>query len=521
MKHLFTLLLLFSIAYAQQTHEKCGLTAYEQFLENKYPGFHQAVEATFNTALLHSQNKANLKSTNSTPDTIFRIPVVFHVVYNGATQNIPDSILHNQIDVLNTDYRRLNADTVNTRTIFKSRAADVGFEFFLATIDPLGNPTSGITRTATTATFGGFFGDMDAMKKDSTGGKNAWNTAEYLNIWVCDLSGGLGFASILGFAYPPSTAPNWDISQFPTDPNVEGVAIHYEVIGANNPLSQTGMLAGIADQGRTAVHEVGHYFGLRHIWGDAGNPFTGAPDCDITKDDGFSDTPHMGSNSQAEGCDFSKNTCTNGESPDEPDMVENYMDYSTEACQNMFTKQQADLMRSMAVIGRPDITHILENDTFDITNGTWIVVNGTDTIQITSTNSYTYTAGDEIMILNQNNGITYTTTDNGTLSEGSQAYVKDDATLSTAEEVGVNSVNINAIKLYPNPTSNLINIENIHTINCNNILISDVSGKIIQSEKTPFNNVTINVELLNSGMYFVSFKNNDRILGVKKLHILK
>ncbi|MEZ4916229.1 MAG: hypothetical protein R2836_04515 [Chitinophagales bacterium] len=69
--------------------------------------------------------------------------------------------------------------------------------------------------------------------------------------------------------------------------------------------------------------------------------------------------------------------------------------------------------------------------TLTISNGTWIVVNGTDTVQITAINSYTYSTGDEIMILNENNGITYTATDNGTFSSGSEAYVKDDATLSS------------------------------------------------------------------------------------------
>ena len=114
--------------------------------------------------------------TKNQRNGVLTIPVVFHVVYNendSVNQNIPDSLILSQLDVLNTDYRRRNADTINTRAVFDSIAADMGIEFCLATTDPSGNPTTGITRTSTTAQF--FQSPTNnAIKYDSTGGKNAW-----------------------------------------------------------------------------------------------------------------------------------------------------------------------------------------------------------------------------------------------------------------------------------------------------------------------------------------------------------
>jgi outer membrane lipoprotein-sorting protein len=513
MKHLLLIgALLISFVYAQQTIHKCYTDEYVQLLDQQNPGFKNQVNTCFHYANEWAQ--LSHKSEKSLEDSIFRIPVVFHVVYKGTAQNVSESLLLSQIAVLNEDFRRLNADSNNTRALFKDRAADVGFEFFLATIDPEGNPTTGITRTSTTTTFNFF--DLDAMKSSATGGKDAWNTAEYLNIWVCDLGG-----AILGFAYPPSAAPNWPGGQTPSDPAFDGVVLHYQVVGYDNP-GATGQLS-IADKGRTAVHEVGHYFGLRHIWGDSGNPFTGAPDCDITQDDGFSDTPHMGNNSQQTGCSFSKNTCTNGESPDEPDMVENYMDYSTETCQNMFTQQQANLMRSMAVIGRPDLAKLILDDVFEITNGEWIVINNTDTVQLGNAGTFVIQSGDQVMFLNENNGYNYTAEGTYTIDGNAfEANVTEEGTF-TVEALSISATNLSTfIELYPNPSANIVNIKSSEANLFNGILVYDVKGSLVASKEmssSTFN--TLNIESLENGIYFMHFLKNNEKIGASKFSILK
>lgn len=503
----------FSLLVAQENVHRCYTTEYMDILEQNNPGIKDGAKQLFDLAQAHAQQNRSLKATNAEPDTIYRIPVVFHVVYNGSAQNTDYSLLESQIQVLNEDYRRMNADTSNTRSVFKDRAGDVGFEFFFATIDPDGNPTNGVTRTPTTSTFSFF--NLDAMKSSSTGGKDAWDTDKYLNIWVCDLGG-----AVLGFAYPPTAAPNWPTGQGAGSSGEEGVVIHYEVIGYNNPLA-SGQLS-IADRGRTAVHEVGHFWGLRHIWGDSGNPFTGAPDCDITADDGFSDTPHMGNNSQTTGCSFSKNTCTNGESPDEPDMVENYMDYSTEACQNMFTQEQADLMQSMAVIGRPNLVHVIQDEVISLNPGDWIVVNGTDTFQIGSGSSIQIVTGDEIVFLNQNNGFGYTAAGGITLTgAGSAALTADGNATITAVFTSIRDVIHSKLSVFPNPTKDLFTIQ--HQLEDQDLILEvhNQVGQLVMTQKLKGNHQQFSTENLSNGVYFVNIRNHSSVVGVSKLHVLK
>lgn len=513
-KFLFLMLYCCNIAFAQQNIHKCYTMEYTDYLDAQYPGTKANIKSAFEAAKFYADNHLSQKSTKSIPDTIFRIPVVFHVVYNGAAQNISESLLESQIDVLNEDFQRLNADTNNTRAIFQSRAGNVGFEFFLATIDPDGNPTSGITRTETSTTFSFF--NLDAMKENSSGGKDAWDVENYMNVWVCNLGG-----AVLGFAYPPDIAPNWPNVQGPANPNFQGVVIHHEVVGRNNPLA-TGQLS-IADQGRTAVHEVGHFFGLRHIWGDSGNPFTGAPDCNISEDDGFSDTPHMGNNSQQTGCSFSKNTCTNGESPDEPDMVENYMDYSTETCQNMFTQQQADLMRSMAIIGRPNLAYIIKDDVLVLNIGDWIVVNGTDTFLLDGFTSASVISGDEVMFLNENNGYNYISTGTYTFSGNQEVSVTEDGNI-TFVSAGTNSVS----ELYqipvsfsPNPSRGTLSFRNPTNIELSSIKVLNVNGQVVQNIKlSSSENQILHLDNLNNGIYFLRIENQSQLIGVKKISII-
>jgi hypothetical protein len=298
-----------------------------------HEGYIEAVSASFEYA---KQNAKHYKTDGE--DTILRIPVVVHIVYRDQTENLDDSLVYNQIQVLNEDFRRLNADASSTRQEFVPFAADAGIEFYLAEIDPDGNPTTGIVRQSSTTAYFMSFNfqtltySMDVVKYDTAGGSNAWPVDKYLNIWVCDLSLPLLGDALLGFAYPPVGAANWPTGSTPVDPNADGVVIHYKVFGRNNP-NAVGVLSD-ADRGRTVTHEVGHYLGLRHIWGDG----------DCTMDDGISDTPDADADAGF-ACDYSKNTCTET-NIEYPDMIENYMDYAADACQNLFTQEQADLMRS-------------------------------------------------------------------------------------------------------------------------------------------------------------------------------
>ena len=127
---------------------------------------------------------------------ITRIPVVVHVVWNTAAQNISDAQIASQMDVLNRDFRRTNPDVAGTPSPFMPFTSDARIEFRLATVDPSGAPTTGIERRQTTVTS---FSHNDAVKSRTAGGLDAWPSDRYLNIWVCQLSGGLlGYAQFPG-----------------------------------------------------------------------------------------------------------------------------------------------------------------------------------------------------------------------------------------------------------------------------------------------------------------------------------
>ncbi|KAA9030683.1 M43 family zinc metalloprotease [Niallia endozanthoxylica] len=239
---------------------------------------------------------------------IIRIPVVVHVVYNTPVQNVPDEQINSQMVVLNQDFRSLNADIVNVPGVFQDRIADARVEFTLATVDPQGNPTNGIVRVPTNVTE--FTIEADNVKFTVAGGSDAWPSDKYLNMWVCNLEGGL-----LGYA------------QFPGGPaNTDGVVIDFQAFGT------TGTAAPPFHLGRTATHEVGHWLNLFHIWGDDGEACTGS--------DLVDDTPNQAGPNF--GCPtFPHITCSNGPNGD---MFMNYMDYGDDHCIIMFSKGQADRM---------------------------------------------------------------------------------------------------------------------------------------------------------------------------------
>jgi hypothetical protein len=237
------------------------------------------------------------------------IPVVVHVIHSGGPvgtgQNIPDEQIFNQIRILNEDYRRKNPDAVNTPQEFLPVAADSNIEFVLAKQDPNGLPTNGIVRIQ------GPKSSYSANDATLIGSISQWNPNEYLNVWVVSLSN-----NVIGYAsYPVSNLPGLNFSPVPA--LEDGVTIDYRFFGVGG--SAVGNFSG-----RTATHEIGHYLGLRHIWGDGG--------CGV--DDFVADTPLQGSPNY--NCVTSRITCETS------DMIQNYMDYTNDLCMNLFTFGQVE-----------------------------------------------------------------------------------------------------------------------------------------------------------------------------------
>lgn len=321
--------------------EPCGFSTVLNQLEKQYPGFKAHFDLETQRILAKTiriePRKKRITDTIYSYDTIYVIPLVFHVIYNVANENIHDSLLQSQVAVLNRDFNRLNADTVKIRSFFKSRSGSARIQFELASTDPMGKATSGIIRKASSVvTFGSNTGTInDLMKESATGGDDPWDPEKYLNVWVCDLSVN-NQDYLFGYAYPPYGHPSWSSNSWVADPR-QGVVLHYKIVGKNNPRA-TGAMAS-SNMGRVAVHELGHYFGLRHTWADDQNLID---KCRL--DDYIDDTPLQGIGA-AFTCNLWSNTCIES-SNDLPDMIENYMDYSSHSCQNIFTKRQIQMMRN-------------------------------------------------------------------------------------------------------------------------------------------------------------------------------
>jgi PKD repeat protein len=273
------------------------------------------------------------KNGNKAMPPVYTIPVIVHIIHNsnesvGQGRNISQAQINSQIDVLNEDFRRTNADAANTPAPFAAVAADIEIQFCMAQVDPSGNPLTqpGIHRVSATSiglsntTTGYSQTTIDNTIKPAT----SWDPNRYFNIWVCQLSGGL-----LGYAQFPS---NSGLTGMPTNggnANTDGVVVGYNYFG------RVGTLSPPFNLGRTATHEVGHWLGLRHIWGD-GN----------CASDFCNDTPTQ-SNSTT-GCPSYPNAAGCAGSPNPPGrMFQNYMDYSNDGCMNVFTGDQKTRMRTV------------------------------------------------------------------------------------------------------------------------------------------------------------------------------
>jgi hypothetical protein len=285
--------LLFSISV--QAQRNCGSMENLDRLIQENPQMQQNMDEIEKFTQKYLKNTQQIQGR-----AVITIPVVVHVVWKSTAQNISAAQIQSQIDVLNEDFRRMNDDANNVW----SQAGDVEIEFCLASTDPDGNATDGIQRRKTNKRG---FGTNDQMKFNSLGGIDAWPSGDYLNMWVCNINSYLGYA------------------QFPGgNPATDGVVIDYAYFGRG------GSAQAPFDLGRTATHEVGHWLNLRHIWGDG--PCGGSGD--FVNDTPDSDAPNYG-------CAIGHTSCGS------TDMVQNYMDYSDDACMNLFTVDQGSRMNAL------------------------------------------------------------------------------------------------------------------------------------------------------------------------------
>lgn len=274
---------------------------------------------------------------------IHTIPVIFHVIHNGEAigngSNIGNNFLTAQLQQLNDDFRKI-AGTCGDSNL--SAAADTEVEFCLATIDPNGNPLGepGVHRVNRNAA--GFSAPpfprnyVNSTIKPAT----SWNPNQYMNVWVLDLQTYLGYAQFPSQSGLPGLSINGGAA------NTDGVVVRYASVG-----SCTTPFPGAApyNLGRTLTHEVGHWLGLRHIWGDGG--------CGV--DDFCADTP--ASDMENYGCSTGHVSCGT------VDMIENYMDYTDDNCMNTFTNDQK--ARIKAVIASSPRRDFSNSPACQATNG--------------------------------------------------------------------------------------------------------------------------------------------------------
>ncbi|MBT2622293.1 M43 family zinc metalloprotease [Chryseobacterium sp. ISL-6] len=299
--------------------ERCATNEYEDALKAKFPG--RLTTEQFESWLAPLIEKAKLnKSQNG---NVITIPVVVHVIHSGqnigVAPNIPDAQVMSQITVMTNDFRKLaNTPGFNSSLV----GADTEIQFVLAKVDPNGNPTNGIDRKNLCQDYWSK-DHIDSIVKPQT----IWDPTKYMNMWSIDFARN----GLLGYAQFPSNSSLAGLDANGGLANTDGVVAGYNTFGSMDYNDGTFIMQSGYDRGRTMTHEVGHFVGLRHIWGDAtcGNDYC-------------ADTP------TAHGANYSCNasipSCDN---PAVFEMVQNYMDYTNDTCMNIYTNDQKTRIRAV------------------------------------------------------------------------------------------------------------------------------------------------------------------------------
>jgi hypothetical protein len=290
--------------YAQDTLKRCAAV---EVLNKKFEGkpekrqLFEERRAAFNRKL--KSGGGLVQGQSSVLDgTVYTIPVVFHIVLLNPNL-VSDEQIYAQLDTLNKDFGGTNGDSTKIPSYFKPLFGKAAIQFCLAQRTPDGHAFTGIDRVVAGKNT---FSVNESVKKNSTGGADSWDSRQYYNVWICNLSGG-----ILGYSSFPDD----------NDPDLQGVVVDYRTLPGGQFTSY--------NSGKTLTHESGHFFNLYHIWGDDNGSCSGT--------DFIDDTPNQSNSSSG---------CTSGPKYDNCTptgngvMFQNYMDYTFDDCLLMFTNEQ-------------------------------------------------------------------------------------------------------------------------------------------------------------------------------------
>lgn len=314
---IFSLVMVGCLGMAQP-FQKCLTMEKTQARAEQSQGYQRALDAltTLSEDFASHQGGAAVRDVKE-----ITIPVVVHVLFRDSGFNVSMEQIKSQIDVLNRDFNWQQSDKEQIPEVWRDLGAPTGFRFELADKDPDGNFTNGVTRKQVEVED---IGDTELYYTTAGGGQDPWFPPHYVNIWVCEIGG-----NVLGFTYLPAVNMQEN----------DGIVIDPRAFGT------TGTAVSPYNGGRTLVHEMGHFFGLRHPWG------TEEGSC--TNTDYMEDTPWQKHPNQ--GCaTFPSLSC-----PSEPngDMFMNFMDYGVDNCALLFTENQVDFMRLVATTARSTLIH--------------------------------------------------------------------------------------------------------------------------------------------------------------------
>jgi hypothetical protein len=326
---------------------------------------------------------------------VVRIPVVVHVVWKTAAQNVSDAQIQSQIDVLNADFRRTNTDAGSVPASFAGVAADARIEFALAVRDPNCGATTGITRT-NTATTGFTWATRNNIKSAAAGGADPWPSDRYLNIWVANFTD-----TTLGFAtFPGSPAA------------LDGFVVDTEAFGT------LGTATAPFNLGRTGTHEIGHWLNLIHIWGDdtaLADQCSGSDEC--------ADTPNQADETYNNPSGV-RISCGNGPNGD---MYMNYMDYTDDVGMFMFSQDQATRMNAALMTARASI--LASDGLIPVTSGPpapdlWMQDNADDIGVEPNASTNPMWISDDIWVRNAADGLTNQDHQNPNGEQTNYVYVR-------------------------------------------------------------------------------------------------